>query len=57
VKNNLFSKPSQVPLLAFSTLRFSGYDYVLSGYETATLKRMGLKNQNKRKRRGRDHSK
>jgi len=40
-----------------STLRFSGYDYVLPGYETATVKIMGVKNQNKRKRRARDHSK
>ena len=40
-----------------STLRFSGYDNVLSGYETVTVKRMGVKNQNKRKRRARGHSK
>ena len=39
------------------TLRFSGYDYVLSGYETATVKRMGVKNRNKRKRHVRNHSK
>ena len=40
-----------------TTLRFTGYDYVLSDYDTATLKRMGMKNQNKRKRRARDHLK
>ena len=39
------------------TLRFSGYDYVLPGYETATVKRTGVKNQNKRKRHALDHSK
>ena len=39
------------------TLRFLGYDYVLLGYETAVVKRTDVRNQNKRKRRVRDHSK
>ena len=43
--------------MVLSTLRFLGYDYVLLGYETAVVKRTGVRNQNKRKRRARDHSK
>ena len=58
----LFCKISSDPSLGkhFSlafTLRFLGYDYVLPGYETAVVKRTGVRNQNKRKRRARDHSK
>ena len=41
-----------------SIVRFLGcYDYLLLGYETAAVKRIGARNQNKRKRRARDHSK
>ena len=39
------------------TQRFPGHDYVLPGYETTALKRKGMRNQNKRKRRARDHLK
>ena len=58
----LFCKISSDPSLGkhFSlafTLRFLGYDYVLPGYETAVVKRTGVRIQNKRKRCARDHSK
>ena len=44
-------------LWVVTTLRVLGYDYVLLGYETAVVKRTDVRNQNKRKRRVRDHLK